>query len=217
MKEKDKETCMMFQRELIKHSNSKTYEDAVNEWELIKSYSLGEDESTNCICGHIIHNVYVIHNTFNNEELNIGMCCIKYFLWDQVKIQFNEQQELARWCNRLYRFIYNLSYNGMIFDKPFLKELKWYLELEDWKKLNCYTKFKTQFWGIGAMTWNKKMPKYGFYLVPVIKKLCDMYHEEVKQFLFLKTLLNTTVGLSQKQNDELMYWYNQNINKYNTL
>ena len=217
MKEKDKQTCMMFQRELIKHSNSKTYEDAVNEWELIKSYSLGENESSNCICGHVIHNVYVIHNTFNSEELNIGMCCIKYFLWDQLEIQFNEQQKIARWCNRLYRFIYNLSYNGMIFDKPFLKELKCYLEVEDFLNLYCYADFQKQFWGIGAMTWNKKMPKNGFSLVPAIKKLCEVYHEKVKQFLFLKTLLNKTVVLSQKQNNERMYWYNKNINKYNAL
>ena len=76
----EKGTCDKFRTNLLMYSKSKDYETAKNEWSLTCSY-IGEDY---CICGHLIHNVFVIENIHSGITLNVGEDCIEYFLFDQL-------------------------------------------------------------------------------------------------------------------------------------
>lgn len=62
-----------FKIELIDHSESDNYEDALLEWTFIETfYSEG-----NCICSQGIHENCIIQNTLNNNSLTVGNSCVK--------------------------------------------------------------------------------------------------------------------------------------------
>lgn len=212
MIEKDYITCKRFRNNLLKYSVSKEYEEAKNEWYLTESYF--SDETEYCICGHDIHNVFIIENKHNQNKLKIGICCIEYFLFDQLGEQVIRYKKTASNINRLFKFIYNLSYRGMIFDKAMLGKLNEYLTEDEFTLLKTYSKEKQYFWGIGAVDWNNKMTKYGFYLIPIVKKLCVIYHEFEDTFPF-KTFLTKDKKITTKQEDNYLRWKRANIEKYN--
>tara|TARA_R110001583_G_scaffold74134_1_gene205541 strand:- start:1425 stop:2042 length:618 start_codon:yes stop_codon:yes gene_type:complete len=65
--------------EIIKLSNSDTWNNAKVEWSFEYAY-YSEDLQT-CLCGHYpIKNICVIKNTENRNETEVGNCCVNKFL-----------------------------------------------------------------------------------------------------------------------------------------
>ena len=67
----------MIQR-VIEVSDSKDWQEAKKEWEIISVYE--DDDYDTCTCGHYpIKEIIIIQNIRNNNELIIGNCCINKF------------------------------------------------------------------------------------------------------------------------------------------
>lgn len=65
--------------EILKLSNSDLWDNAKLEWNFEFAYY--SDSPQNCLCGHYpINNICVIKNSENNNETEIGNCCVKKFL-----------------------------------------------------------------------------------------------------------------------------------------
>jgi len=65
--------------EIIKLSNSTSWDNAKIEWSF--EYAYYSEELQTCLCGHYpIKNVCVIKNTENKNETEVGNCCVNKFL-----------------------------------------------------------------------------------------------------------------------------------------
>ena len=64
-----------FISELILHSRSKVYDDAIKEWNLVYTTK----KENNCICGHHIIKNCVFKNKINRKTITIGSTCVKKF------------------------------------------------------------------------------------------------------------------------------------------
>jgi hypothetical protein len=64
--------------ELLKLSQSKKWDEAKLEWDLIDIEKV--DESEECLCGHYpINEICLIKNNKTNKESRVGNCCVKKF------------------------------------------------------------------------------------------------------------------------------------------
>ena len=87
-----------FKREIIQHSESTDYEDALLEFKVKRFERVMEPN--NCICGHdIVENCFV-ENIYNGNVLTIGNCCIKKFFPAE---EVEEAQRLRREAINLTR------------------------------------------------------------------------------------------------------------------
>ena len=201
----DKGTCEKFKENLLLNSNSKDYDTAKNEWELIGSYYF--KEGSYCICGHLIHNIFVIKNIQNGKELEVGEDCIEYFLFDQLGGELAKEQEKCKKLNKLFIFINNLYKRGMIYrfnDVELLNELS----DKDYKTISNFFRYGKELRGLSV----EEIDKYNRkdYLTHIVKKLCDIYHQQEKQ-VKCKTYLITNFKLTESQYEKYLKYRNKNI------
>ncbi|CAK7994536.1 Hypothetical protein POVR1_LOCUS60 [uncultured virus] len=75
-----------FMAVLVAYSRSKNYNEAVKEWNLIKSEKPEYNtEGTKCICSKDIDRLYPVTNSLNGNTLYIGSSCIDKFCTDDLK------------------------------------------------------------------------------------------------------------------------------------
>ena len=93
-----------FRRKIVKNSENKFYDIAIHEWSL-HSYYKGESY---CICGHHVHNQYIIKNVLNDNKLIVGCVCIgkigNGLLVDELKF--------STMINNLYKYYINPDQNS---------------------------------------------------------------------------------------------------------
>ena len=189
----NKGTCEKFKENLLFASNSKNYDIAKNEWELIGSYK--DEGGSYCICGHQIHKIFVIENIHNGIQLEVGEDCIEYFLFDQLGGELAKEQEKCKKLNKLFIFINNLYKRGMIYrfnDVELLNELS----DKDYKTISNFFRYGKELRGLSV----EEIDKYNRkdYLTHIVKKLCDIYHQQEKQ-VKCKTYLITNFKLTESQ------------------
>lgn len=204
----DKGTCEKFKENLLFHSNSKSYDTAKNEWELVGSY---RDKSVSyCICGHAIKNIFEITNIHSGITLNVGEDCIEYFLFDQLGGELAKEQEKCSKLNKLYKFICNLYNRGMIYrfnDIDLLNNLS----RDDYYTLSHYFYYdKEQLQGLSVKEIDEIMHRD--YLTSIVKRLCDIYHEQEK-LVKCKTYLITDFELTDAQKEKFITCRNKNIKR----
>ena len=201
----DKGTCEKFKKNLLLHSNSKDYDTAKNEWELTGSYY--DKRGSYCICGHQIHNIFVIKNIHNSKTLGVGEDCIEYFLFDQLGGELAKEQDTCSKLNKLYKFICNLYNLGMIYrfnDIELLNELS----RNDYTTLRNYFYYdKAYLQGLSVKEIDEIMHRD--YLTSIVKRLCDIYHEHEKQ-VKCKTYLITNFELTEAQEEKFNTCRNKN-------
>lgn len=205
----DKGTCEKFKENLLFHSNSKNYDNAKNEWELIGSYK-DESDETYCICGHLIHNVFVIENIHNGITLEVGEDCITYFHFDKICEELAKEQDKCKKLNKLYKFICNLYNRGMIYRFNDIELLN-YLSRNEYSTLSHYFYYDKEYLqGLSVKEIDEFMHKD--YLTSIVKRLCDIYHEQEKQ-VKCKTYLITDFELTDTQKEKFITCRNKNINR----
>lgn len=65
--------------EIIALSNSDHWESAKREWDFV--YAFMSEEFQTCLCGHYpIKEICVLKNSINNNETEVGNCCVNKFL-----------------------------------------------------------------------------------------------------------------------------------------
>ena len=204
----DKGTCEKFKKNLLVNSNSKNYDTAKNEWELIGSYYF--KDGSYCICGHIIHNIFVIENIHNGKQLDVGEDCIEYFQFDKICEQLAIEQDKCSKLNKLYKFICNLYNRGMIYrfnDIELLNELS----RDEYHTLNHYFYYdKKYLQGLSVKEIDEIMHRD--YLTSIVKRLCDIYHEQEK-LVKCKTYLITDFKLTDAQKEKFITCRNRNIKR----
>jgi hypothetical protein len=62
--------------EILKNSIAESWEEAKLEW---KCVGVIENTSGQCICGHLLNNLYFIQNNNNEKRLIVGSSCVKKF------------------------------------------------------------------------------------------------------------------------------------------
>lgn len=206
----DKGTCEKFKKNLLLNSHSKDYDTAKNEWELIGSYY--DKGGSYCICGHYIHNIFVIVNTHNGKELEVGEDCIEYFLFDQLGGELAKEQEKCSKLNKLYKFICNLYHLGMIYrfnDIELLNELS----RDEYYTLSNYFYYDKEYLqGLSVKEIDEFMHRD--YLTSIVKRLCAIYHEQEK-LVKCKTYLITDFKLTDTQKEKFITYRKQNIKRVN--
>ena len=206
----DKGTCEKFKENLLVHSNSKNYDIAKNEWVLICSYESKEESIHQCICGHQIHNIFVIENIHNGIELEVGEDCIRYFQFDKICEELAKEQDKCSKLNKLYKFICNLYNRGMIYrfnDIELLNELS----RDDYYTLSNYFYYKKEYLqGLSVKEIDEFMHRD--YLTSIVKKLCEIYHEQEK-LVKCKTYLKTDFKLTDTQKEKFITCRNRNIKR----
>ena len=108
-----------FTKNLIQHSRSKDFNEAITEWKYSGSiYRYETDEDMHCICGHFIQDAYQVVNILNGNKLELGSECIKKISKDQFdvckkvksaykKIEHDEIEKLnSKQIDLLYEFGY---------------------------------------------------------------------------------------------------------------
>lgn len=204
----DKGTCEKFKENLLFHSNSKNYDTAKNEWELIGSYQ-GESY---CICGHNINNIFVIENIHNGITLEVGEDCIRYFQFDKICEELSIEQDKCSKLNKLYKFICNLYNRGMIYrfnDIELLNELS----RDDYYTLSNYFYYKKEYLqGLSVKEIDEIMHRD--YLTSIVKRLCEIYHEHEK-LVKCKTYLITDFKLTNAQKEKFNTCRNKNKKRIN--
>ena len=203
-----KGTCDKFRTNLLMYSKSKDYETAKNEWELISSYKC--KEGLYCICGHQIHNIFVIKNIHNGKELEVGEDCIEYFLFDQLGGELAKEQDKCSKLNKLYKFICNLYNRGMIYRFNDIELLN-YLSRDEYHTLSHYFYYDKEYLqGLSVKEIDAIMHRD--YLTSIVKRLCDIYHEQEK-LIKCKTYLITEFKLTDAQKEKFIKYRNQNIKR----
>ena len=201
-----KGTCEKFKKNLLVNSNSKNYDTAKNEWELIGSY----EGNSYCICGHEIHNIFVIKNIHNGIELDVGEDCIEYFQFDKICEQLSKEQDKCSKLNKLYKFICNLYNRGMIYRFNDIELLN-YLSSNEYTTLRNYFYYKKEYLqGLSVKEIDEIMHKD--YLTSIVKKLCDIYHEQEK-LVKCKTYLITDFKLTDSQKEKFITCRTKNIKR----
>ena len=204
----DKGTCEKFKKNLLCHSHSKNYDNAKNEWELVGSYYF--EEGSYCICGHLIHNIFVIKNIQNGIELDVGEDCIRYFHFDKICEELAKEQDKCSKLNKLYKFICNLYNRGMIYrfnDIELLNELS----RDDYYILSNYFYYKKEYLqGLSVKEIDEIMHRD--YLTSIVKRLCDIYHEHEK-LVKCKTYLVTDFKLTNTQKEKFITCRTKNIKR----
>ena len=204
----DKGTCEKFKKNLLVNSNSKNYDIAKNEWELIGSYYY--KKGSYCICGHLIHNIFVIKNIHNGKQLDVGEDCIEYFLFDQLGGELAKEQEKCKKLNKLFIFINNLYKRGMIYrfnDIELLNELS----RDEYHTLSHYFYYDKEYLqGLSVKEIDEIMHRD--YLTSIVKRLCDIYHEQEK-LVKCKTYLITDFKLTDAQKEKFITYRNKNIKR----
>lgn len=206
----DKGTCEKFKENLLVHSNSKSYDTAKNEWELSCSYHCEYESGSYCICGHIIHNIFEIKNIHNGKTLEVGEDCIRYFNFDKICEELAKEQDKCSKLNKLYKFICNLYNRGMIYrfnDIELLNELS----RDDYYTLSNYFYYKKEYLqGLSVKEIDEVMHKD--YLTSIVKRLCDIYHEQEK-LVKCKTYLITDFQLTDTQKEKFITCRTKNIKR----
>lgn len=204
----EKGTCEKFKENLLVHSNSKNYDTAKNEWELLVSYY--DEEGSYCICGHEIHNIFVIKNIQNGKELEVGEDCIRYFNFDKICEELSIEQDKCSKLNKLYKFICNLYKRGMIYrfnDIELLNELS----RDEYYTLSHYFYYDKEYLqGLSVKEIDEFMNRD--YLTSIVKRLCDIYHEQEK-LVKCKTYLVTDFKLTDSQKEKFITCRNKNIKR----
>ena len=207
-----KGTCEKFKESLLLSSNSKNYDIAKNEWELISSYKC--KEGSYCICGHLIHNVFVIGNIHNGITLKVGEDCIEYFLFDQLGGELAKEQEKCSKLNKLYKFICNLYNRGMIYRFNDIELLN-FLSRDEYHTLSNYFYYDKEYLqGLSVKEIDEIMHRD--YLTSIVKRLCDIYHEQEK-LVKCKTYLITDFKLTNAQKEKFITCRNKNIKRLKIL
>ncbi len=66
--------------EIVKRSNSDTWDFAKLEWDLYDTYRVYKGNPETCLCGkHPIFKVCILRNLHNNAQEIVGNCCVKKF------------------------------------------------------------------------------------------------------------------------------------------
>ena len=204
----DKGTCEKFKENLLVHSNSKNYDTAKNEWGLMGSYK-GESY---CICGHKIHNIFEITNIHSGITLDVGEDCIEYFLFDQLGGELAKEQEKCKKLNKLFIFINNLYKRGMIYRFNDIELLN-NLSRDDYYTLSHYFYYDKEYLqGLSVKEIDEFMHRD--YLTSIVKRLCDIYHEQEK-LVKCKTYLITDFQLTDTQKEKFITCRNKNIKRIN--
>ena len=208
MKIMNKGTCEKFKENLLVNSNSKCYDTAKNEWELSGSYY--DKKGSYCICGHQIHNIFVIKNIHNCKTLEVGEDCIDYFHFDKICEELAKEQEKCSKLNKLYKFICNLYNRGMIYrfnDIELLNELS----RDDYYTLSHYFYYDKEYLqGLSVKEIDEVMHRD--YLTSIVKRLCDIYHEQEK-LVKCKTYLITDFQLTDAQKEKFITYRSKNIKR----
>lgn len=206
----DKGTCEKFRKNLLCNSNSKNYDIAKNEWELVGSYESKKESIHKCICGHQIHNIFVIANIHNGTELEVGEDCIRYFNFDKICEELSKEQDKCSKLNKLYKFICNLYNRGMIYRFNDIELLN-YLSRDEYHTLSKYFYYdKEQLQGLSVKEIDEFMNRD--YLTSIVKRLCDIYHEQEK-LVKCKTYLVTEFKLTNAQKEKFITCRNKNIKR----
>lgn len=204
----DKGTCEKFKENLLVHSNSKNYDTAKNEWELIGSYKC--KEGSYCICGHIIHNIFEIKNIHNGITLEVGEDCIDYFHFDKICEELSKEQDKCSKLNKLYKFICNLYNRGMIYRFNDIELLN-FLSRDDYYTISHYFYYDKEYLqGLSVKEIDEFMNRD--YLTSIVKRLCDIYHEQEK-LVKCKTYLITDFELTDTQKEKFITCRNKNIKR----
>lgn len=203
-----KGTCEKFKKNLLVASNSKCYDTAKNEWELIGSYK--DKDGSYCICGHEIHNIFVIENIHNGIKLKVGEDCIVYFQFDKICEELSKEQDKCSKLNKLYKFICNLYNRGMIYRFNDIELLN-YLSSNEYHTLSHYFYYDKEYLqGLSVKEIDEFMHRD--YLTSIVKKLCDIYHEQEK-LVKCKTYLITDFKLTDAQKEKFIKYRSQNIRR----
>jgi hypothetical protein len=124
-----------FISEILKHSNSNNYYDAINEWIYMSSY---ECHGSNCICGQDIVEVCCIHNIFNSNSLEIGNVCVRQFIGGCIQ----EENEINWWILKSFKKNNLFSIKENYLERFFIKgvindwEFKFYSNVTGKRKLS---------------------------------------------------------------------------------
>jgi hypothetical protein len=120
-----------FVENLLKLSESDTYEEAIKEWEIIYAT---EDIESKCICTHIIHEVFHMQNNINNYMCDVGNCCVlkfgdknlnknKNFVKNKFITSVNRDKEGIKTCKYCFKKLRDDIYEDyVIFHKSCFKE-----------------------------------------------------------------------------------------------
>ena len=205
-----KGTCEKFKKNLLVNSNSKNYDIAKNEWELIGSYRVGDLDELYCICGHKIHNIFVIENIHNGIQLEVGEDCIEYFQFDKICEELAKEQDKCSKLNKLYKFICNLYKLGMIYRFNDIELLN-YLSRDEYHTLSHYFYYDKEYLqGLSVKEIDEFMNRD--YLTSIVKRLCDIYHEQEK-LVKCKTYLKTDFKLTDTQKEKFITCRKKNIKR----
>ena len=153
---------------IISNSQADTYDEAIDEFILIKTFKYNEDDEKlvgYCICNQKIRNIYIYQNIYNNNLLSLGDGCradLKKNKFSTFNYQQYERNNLSNINGRTSNITLDCDYNNyddFIFD---LDELK--IDLCNICKsvLPAYHKYKT-------CLECYKVKKYG----PTTTKNCD--------------------------------------------
>ena len=204
----DKGTCEKFKENLLVHSNSKNYDIAKNEWILNGSYK--DKYGSYCICGHKIHNIFEIKNIHNGITIEVGEDCIEYFLFDQLGGELAKEQDTCSKLNKLYKFICNLYNRGMIYRFNDIELLN-NLSRDDYYTLSHYFYYDKEYLqGLSVKEIDEVMHRD--YLTSIVKRLCDIYHEQEK-LVKCKTYLVTDFELTDTQKEKFITCRTKNIKR----
>jgi len=90
---------LIFQRQLLKHSERIDFKDAKKEWSLLESYKVKQNKPEQCICTKKIFNIFIIENKQNNNLLKIGSDCFKHIdksKSDEAKKDFKTKLDMQK-------------------------------------------------------------------------------------------------------------------------
>jgi hypothetical protein len=110
----------MFMDILKENSESKDYNEFIDEWRL-KSYLL-LPKTNHCICGIIIDKNFIIKNELNDKELIVGSTCIKRFMKQEMYDEANKILRYEKFINNNNETILESGrYKNMIYKDIFIK------------------------------------------------------------------------------------------------
>lgn len=73
----------------------KNFDDSIKEWESLDRYY--DNDCRVCECGQSIKEICIIQNKYNQNMLEIGNCCVNYFLNDfSNNVYFKDYQRILK-------------------------------------------------------------------------------------------------------------------------
>jgi hypothetical protein len=116
-------------QEILKLSNSKTWEEAKKEWTLIGIYKAEKPQT--CLCSHYpIIELCLIKNKFNSNETIVGNCCVNKFM----EIKSNKLFSCAKRVEKNVFKSFNIELINIVFREGIINQWEKDFYTNVWRK-----------------------------------------------------------------------------------